>query len=354
MRRLTLSQSWRVPLVAAAVAGAAFAFSTLAGAASSGAPYTGPEGKLPSTFGNVTIKKGANVTIGFQVVADNEANVAAVKLAKLEAKRLGVKLVILYNHVSPDTQVTDFDQMIVQKVNAIIFYPLDPKAVRPSVAKSRKAGITLWAEDAILPGQPVPPDLDVVMISGRDHQAYLQVKEMARLKPHAKVVVIGLGIPVAALEYYVKRVYYWAPKFGLTVLGRGDNPTDNEAGGEKAMDGLLGKFPSIDGVIAYNDPSALGAVAAARASSRKVIAIGLNGGSDARLGVKSGRLTATVQVDWPGIVTTLMDGAYIHATQPSRKLPRLLLANLVLVNRQNLDKVPSWGDEIKQLAAKVK
>ena len=354
MRRLTLSQTWRLPLVIAGVAGAAFAFSTFAGAASPAPPYTGPEGKLPTTFGKVAIKKGANVTIGYQVVADNESNVAAVKLAKLEAKRLGAKLVVLYNHVDVNKQVTDFDQMIAQKLDAIIFYPLDPKAIRPSVAKAKKAGITLWAQDAILPGEAAPADLNAVMISGRDHQAYLQVKEMARLKPGAKVVVIGLGIPVAALEYYVKRVRYWAPKFGLTVLGRGDNPTDNEAGGERAMNGLLGKFPEIDGVLAYNDPSALGAVAAARASGRKVIAIGLNGGSDARLGVENGRLAATVQVGWPSMIATLIDGAYIHATQPGRKLPRLLLAKLVLVNKENLDKVPSWDDEVKQLGAKVK
>ena len=337
------------PVFLALAAVAALATAALAWSVGSAiGPYTGPERGLPVAMPKVT-KKNADVRIGFQVVADNESNVAAVKLMKAEAKRLGIELMILYNHVRADKQVTDFDQMLAQKVDGIIFYPLDPKAVRPSIAKAKRAGIPLFAQDAILPGQKAPADITSTIISGRDHQAYLQVKEMARIRPGGKIVVIGLGLPVAALEYYVRRVRFWAGKAGLEVLGRVDNPTDNEAGAEQAMRGALGRFPDIDGIIAYNDPSALGAYAAARAAGKRdVAAIGNNGGSDGRAGVERGRLAATVQVDWPGQVVELMKGAYIRATSPGTQLPRVLLGRTVLVNKSNLKRVKSWDQIIAE------
>jgi ABC-type sugar transport system substrate-binding protein len=340
----------RFPALLAFATAAALAVAALAGARTSAiVPYSGAERGLPLSMPKVTPKQGADVRIGFQVVADNESNVAAVKLMKAEAKRLGVDLMILYNHVRADKQVTDFDQMIAQKVDGIIFYPLDPKAVRPSIRKAKRAGIPLFAQDAILPGERAPADITSTIISGRDHQAYLQVKEMARIKPGAKIVVIGLGLPVAALEYYVRRVQFWAKKAGLEVLGRVDNPTDNEAGAEQAMRGALGRFPDIDGIIAYNDPSALGAYAAALAAGKRdVAAIGNNGGNDGRAGVKRGRLAATVQVDWPGQVVELMKGAYLRATNPNAKLPKVLLGRNVLVNKGNLDKVKSWEETIAE------
>jgi ribose transport system substrate-binding protein len=342
-------------LVIAAVAGVALSTAVLAGASPQAlGPYRGPEHKLPTDYPRFTVEQGAEITIGYQVVADNEANVASVKLAKLEAKRLGVKLVILYNHVSADKQVTDFNQMIAQKVDAIIFHPLDRKAVRPSLAKAKAAGIPTLGMDGILAGEKLLDGMVTAAIAGRDHLAYLGVQEMARQKPGAKIVVMGLGFPVATLEYYVQRVQYWAKKAGLTVVARADNPTDNEAGGERAMRPVLARYPDIDGVIAYNDPSALGAVAAARASGKSIIAIGTNGGSDARNAVERGRLQATVQAAFPGIVRRLIDAAYILATKQRASVPPVVLPTPYVVNKSNIDRMPSWDDEIEALERKVK
>ena len=116
------------------------------------------------------------------------------------------------------------------------------------------------------------------------------------------------------------------------MLGRGDNPSDNESGGEQAMNGLLGKYPDIDGVLAYNDPSALGAAAASRANGRKIAAVGLNGGSDGRAGVEHGRTAATIQNDYPAQLVTLIDGIYLLKTHQVKKVPRVIISSNVLSN----------------------
>ena len=126
--------------------------------------------------------------------------------------------------------------------------------------------------------------------------AFLQVQALAKaVDPHAKVGLVGIGAPVPALKYLNQREAFYAKKAGMTVLGTQDNPTDDVTGGEKAGNGLIQRYSDMDAVIGYNDPSAIGAVIAARGAGRKLIAIGLNGTSDGIAGVRSGQLAATVQ-----------------------------------------------------------
>ena len=40
-------------------------------------------------------------------------------------------MIALDDGLSPDKQVTNMQQLLAQKVNAIVFYPLDPKATVP-------------------------------------------------------------------------------------------------------------------------------------------------------------------------------------------------------------------------------
>ena len=86
-------------------------------------------------------------------------------------------------------------------------------------------------------------------------------------------------------------------------------------GGEKAGNALIQRYSDMDAVIGYNDPSAVGAVIAARAAGRKLTVIGLNGTSDGIAAVKDGRLAATVQGDSPGIGRETVKAAYLFATK---------------------------------------
>ena len=63
----------------------------------------------------------------------------------------------------------------------------------------------------------------------------------------------------------------------MTVLGTQDNPTDDVTGGEKAGNALIQRYSDMDAVIGYNDPSAIGAVMAARGAGKTLTVIGLNG-----------------------------------------------------------------------------
>ena len=135
------------------------------------------------------------------------------------------------------------------------------------------------------------------MWQGRDIQAYLQADAMRLANKGGQIGLIGIGFPVPALKYLTSRESFYAKKNGLTVVGTQDNPSDDVTGGEKAANGLLQRYPDMNGVIGYNDPSALGAATAARGVGGQLVIVGLNGSSDGLAAVKGGRIAATVRVD---------------------------------------------------------
>ena len=105
----------------------------------------------------------------------------------------------------------------------------------------------------------------------------------------------------------------------------------------------------MDAVIGYNDPSAVGAVIAARAAGRKLTVIGLNGTSDGIAAVKDGRLAATVQGDAPGIGRETVKAAYLWATKQNKSLPKVVILPPRIVTKANVGSIPSWDQEIKRI-----
>jgi ribose transport system substrate-binding protein len=125
-------------------------------------------------------------------------------------------------------------------------------------------------------------------------------------------------------------------------------PTDDIAGGEKAMTQLLGKSPDIKGVIAYNDPSAIGAASAARSQGKPDLVLGgQNGGSDGLNAVKAGRETYTLKLDAPSMGK---DFAWaLYDLKQGTKVPVTVKAGKPqLVTKDNVDSVQPWDQVLKQ------
>jgi ABC-type sugar transport system substrate-binding protein len=184
---------------------------------------------------------------------------------------------------------------------------------------------------------------------GRDIQAFLQAKAMAAAKPKGQVGLIGIGFPVPALKYLNGREAFWGKKAGLTIVGTQDNPSDDVTGGEKAANGLVQRYANLNAVIGYNDPSALGAVIAARGAGRKVTIVGLNGDSAGLAAVKSGKLAATVRVDPVGWGTQTAIAAYSLITKQNLPLPKIIVRPAELVTKANAGRVASWKAQVKAI-----
>jgi ABC-type sugar transport system substrate-binding protein len=351
----------RGPAIAAAIA--AFGALVVGATASTAAPerssampagYTGVEAKLPTSYARPVKKPGTNCTIGFQnPIAANETLTFWQRAVVAQGKALGCKVITVDDALSPDKQVSNMQQLLAQKVDAIIFYPIDPKATVPVLKQAKARGVPVIATDGTFGSPkataPYLPYLATQVWQGRDVQAYVQAQALAKAKPGAKVGLIGIGIPVPALKYLNQREAFWAKKNGLSVVGSQDNPSDDVTGGEKAANGLLQRYSDMDAVIGYNDPSALGAYTASRGVGRKLTIVGLNGSSDGISGVRSGRIQATVQVDAVGWGSQEVLAAYNLITKQNLPLPKIIVRPPRLITKANLGSVPSWAQQVKAI-----
>jgi ribose transport system substrate-binding protein len=316
--------------------------------------YKGVEAKLPTGYARPAKHAGAKCTIGYQnPVAANDTLLAWQHALVKQAAVFGCKVIALDDALSPDKQVTNMQQLLAQKVNAIVFYPLDPKATVPVLRQAKAKGVPVLAVDATFGSPkataPYLPYIASQVWQGRDIQAYIEASQMAKLAPHAKVGLIGIGAPVPALKYLIQRVRFWCGKFGLTVVGEQDNPTDDVTGGEKAANALLQRYSNINAIIGYNDPSAIGAATAARGAGRKIVSIGVNGSSEGIAALKAGQEAATVQVDSPGWGIQQAYAAYDLITKQHLPLAKIVVLPSRLVTKANLNSVPSWAAEIKAI-----
>jgi ABC-type sugar transport system substrate-binding protein len=319
-------------------------------AAASSVPFSGLETSVPSSYPQ---PKPKHLTLAYMNPegSSNEFLTVLGQAMKGETQKLGGTYVEKDAEGDPNKQVNQFDQLLAQKVNGIAVFALDPKSLAPDVARAKKAGIHLVTIDFNFTDTSAAglQGYESQVWQGRDMAAYLTAQEMAKLLGSgASVGTIDFQIKVPSIVFSIQQDVAWAKKFGLKVAGNASNGTDDIAGGEKAMTSLLGSYPSIKGVMAYNDPSAIGAYSAARSQGITGLSLaGENGGSDALGAIKAGRETFTIKLDDPSMGKDFAWGLY--DLSEGVKIPTTVKAGPpVLVNKDNVNSIVPWETQLKQ------
>jgi ribose transport system substrate-binding protein len=294
--------------------------------------------------------KSGRLRLGFlNPLKANEFLNTLGRAMQLETEKLGGEFVELDAKGDVNTQVSQFNQLIAQKLDGIAVFALDPGSVAPAVKRAKAAGIPLVTIDLNFESTTDIDGFDSQVWQRRDEAAYLGAREMAsQVGNGADVATIDFAVKVPSIVYSIDRANFWAKKFGLNVLGNASNPTDDIAGGEKAMTELLGKFPDITGVIGYNDPSAIGAASAARAQGNRDLTFGgQNGGSDALEAIRAGRLSYTAKLDPPSMGKAFAWGLY--DLNQGTDVPKTVKAGKPeLVTQDNVDQVKSWDEQLEE------
>jgi ribose transport system substrate-binding protein len=329
-------------------AGSSASSSSASSSSSSSVPFSSIEQTVPASYPQPKAKK---LTLGYlnPEGSSNEFLTVLGNSMKLETQKLGGTYVEKDAEGDVNTQVSQFDQLIAQKVSGIAVFALDPKSLAPDVARARKLGIHLITIDLNFASTTALGGYESQVWQRRDEAAYLTAQKMAQLvKPGSTVGTIDLVVKVPSIVFSVTRDTYWAQKFGLKVVGPASNPTDDIAGGEKAMTQLLGQHPGLAGVMAYNDPSAVGAYSAARSQGITNLALGgENGGSDALGAIKAGRETFTIKLDDPSMGKDFAWGLY--DLSEGVKIPTTIKAGPpVLIDKSNVNSTIPWETQLKQ------
>jgi ribose transport system substrate-binding protein len=306
--------------------------------------YNGPEKGLPTEY-TATTKKASACTIGYQNIYGAISSLAAQQeAAEDKASELGCKLVALDDQLNPTTQVNNFNQLLAQKVDAIVVYPIVPSALAPSLKQAEAAGIPVISDTT-------PPSLEEKLPAGYvsrvtqgwDQAAYLRAKHVAEESPGAEFAILGLAAPVTSLEYLGERTKYWAEKFGLKFAGQIDAQEDNPASASTAMSGIIGKYPNVGAVFAYNDNAAVAASTVAKASQSEAEICGGNGQKEAFQAIESGSMSCTVLVEFGTIGTQLVQGAYNSVAEPETELPETIVPPVHLVDSETVGELTPIG-----------
>jgi ribose transport system substrate-binding protein len=268
---------------------------------------------------------------------------------KLETEKLGGEYLELDAKGDVDTQVSQFQQVIAQDVDGIFVFALDPGSVQPALTRAKAQDIPVITIDLTFDSTTDIGDFDSQIWQRRDEAAYLGAQEMAsRVDEGASVATIDFAVKVPSIVYSIERGTFWAEQFGLVVVGNGTNPSDDIAGGETAMTEVLGASPDIAGVIGYNDPSAIGASAAARSQGKTDLVFGgQNGGSDAFEAIRADRLTYTAKLDPPSMGKFAAWGLY-NLLQGNEVPPTVNAEAPVIVNADNVDSEQTWDEQLEE------
>jgi ribose transport system substrate-binding protein len=258
-----------------------------------------------------------------------------------------------YVPTKPDSipeQMSAIEDVVVKKPDAIVFIPVDSKAMVAGVSRINAANIPVVnINDRAAGGKFVS------FVGVNDYDLGLETARflLKTMGGKGNVVIIE-GVKGASTNQDRMRGFKKAleenPNVKLLASQTG-NYQRNQA--LSVTENLMQTFPQIDGVLAANDAMATGVIEALAAANRKALVIGVNGTGVAE--VAEGKLLATG--DYKGFQQGCL--GVMAAVRHLRKLPvpAELLFPPILITQANVQSYlipkeqrvcPKWEDVVKK------
>ncbi len=248
------------------------------------------------------------------------------------AKTLGVK-VIQYVPTKPDSipeQLSQVEDVIVKKPDAIVFIPVDYKALVPAVEKINAAHIPVTN----ITDRSAAGDF-VAFVGADDYSIGLAIGKRLLTAIGGKGNVIILeGVKGSLTSTNRVRGFTDALKEFPNVKLLASQPGNfQRLNALQVMENLIQSFPQIDGVLAANDPMAVGAIEALEAANRKALVIGINGSREAVDLIKSGKLLASG--DFNGFIQGCIGTEIAVRNLRKQPTPKEVMLEPVVVDKTN-------------------
>jgi ABC-type sugar transport system substrate-binding protein len=249
-----------------------------------------------------------------------------------EGQRIGVTVVTADANNDVQTQTSQIQNFIAQKVDAIILNATDATGMGASVDAIKAAGIPLIEVNAITDNS------NYVSYVGSDsvQSGVLEGNYLLQASGGTGNVVILDG--VMGQEAQIDRKNGLAQTLlaapGVKLLAEQTGNWDT-AQGMSIMQDWLSRFPQVNIVAAQNDAMALGALQAIKGAGRSdVLICGIDALPDALTAVQNGEMACTVFQDAVGQGTAAIDVAADVAQ--GKTVPPQVMIPYQLVTKDNL------------------
>jgi len=288
-------------------------------------------------FSSVDLFAQKKFTIGMTYQnLQNEFIVYIQQGARAKAAELGVTFIESDGQGKAENQISQVENFIARKVDAIILNPFDKEGCAPAVDKAVAAGIPLIVVNA----QVVNMDKANIYIGSDDIDAgKIEMQYIADLlKGKGNIVIIhGPNGHSAEVQRTIGNKEILKKYPGITVLFEQTANWDR-AQAMSLMENWLQTGKTINAVVAQNDEMALGAYKAIEAAGKQnsIPVIGIDAIPDALQSVKNGKMVATVFQDAKGQGA----GAVEFAVKILKgdNVPKSYFIPFVLVTKANLSK----------------
>jgi ABC-type sugar transport system substrate-binding protein len=270
---------------------------------SSSGQSSGGSASSESGSGSSSGDSGKKFRIGVTHYAlKNEFTVLISDAQKAKAAELGVDIEIFDGNYDVNTQISQFENMIAQGFDAIVFSPVDVEAMAVAVDKAVDAGIPVIGVNT-----RVNSDKLTSYVGSNDVTAGEMEMEFIAEKIGGKGNIVILEGPIGQSAQIQRRegIHNILEKYpDIKVLAE-KTANWSRAEGLSLMENWLQTFDGqINAVVGQNDEMALGALQALEGkglNDRNAIpVIGVDGIADALQAVKDGRMNASVFQDAKG------------------------------------------------------
>ena len=232
-------------------------------------------------------------TIGLAISTQNNPFFVSLKNgAEEEAKKLGLKLVVVDANDDSGKQASGVDDLLQQKIKVLLINPTDSEAAAAAVMRATKAGVPVISIDRSVKGADVAAHIASDNIAGGKMAAEFIVQNLA-----AGGDIVELeGIPGSSAARERGEGFHQVMDAQQKIKIVAKQPADfDRTKGLTVMENILQSHPNIKAVFAHNDEMALGAVKALKKKKKTgVIVVGFDATDDAKAAVKAGKMAATV------------------------------------------------------------
>jgi ribose transport system substrate-binding protein len=251
--------------------------------------------------------------------------------SEIAARSLGAKVVHFIPRTEmPPEQLGLIEEVLRAKPDAVVLAPFDPTAMVPGVDKLNAAGIPVTNVNERLGGGRV-----VAYVGTNDYQLALATARylFAAMGKKGNVVILE-GPDNLPTSIDRVRAFKDALKEHPEVKLLASKPANYaRTPAADLMRTFLRTYPQIDGVLAANDPMAIGAIEALKAAKRKALVVGINASREVIEFVKSGDLLGSG--DYSGFIQGCLATEIAIGSLRKQPTPKEIILKATVMDQSN-------------------
>lgn len=231
-----------------------------------------------------------------------------------------------------EKQTQEIYEFIKLKVKAIFINPVDWKQIKPALMAAKKAGIPVIVVDTPVYDNKL---VSCTVISDNYDAGVQCAKYLMKVKSKANIMLIEHSEAKSGID----RIKGFVDTIGSNKQYKIVAEGDSEGQLDKAMplvNNLIKKHQEVDTIMALNDPSALGALAALKENGLlgKVMVFGVDGSPEAKTMIHNGFMTAT-SAQFPNKIGYIA-AEKVYDILKGKKVKKDVIVPITLISKENV------------------